>query len=87
MPENVGSTMEIIYTKHAVERIKLRKINKKDVENAIAKPSKIIDKNDIKICQKPLGNKILRVVYRLQDNTYIVITAYLTTKRKYMSGD
>ena len=79
--------IRIIYTNHANERVKSREINKSAIEDALNNPDKIVEENDIKICYKGINSKILRVVYKMENNAYIVITAYLTTKKKYRRGN
>jgi hypothetical protein len=74
--------MAITYTKHAEERIRARKIDKKLIEEAIENPDELSE-NDVKIGHKFMDGKMLRVIFRDSGNTYIVITAYLTYRKRY----
>ena len=78
---------KFVYTKHAEERIKMRNIKKKDVEQCIINMETVEKRNEVTIAQKTINEKILRVVYRIEDNAYIIITAYLTTRKKYKVGE
>jgi hypothetical protein len=78
---------EILYTKHAEDMTKMRKISKELVNEALTDPDKIIDQNEIRINHKIVGNKMLRVIYKESRNSYIVITTYLTHKERYESGE
>ena len=77
MPKNV------VYTAHAEDRIKMRNISKESIDKAFSAPDETIDQHEIKINHKVYGNKMLRVIYRESENSYIVITAYLTHKERY----
>jgi len=76
----------LIYTKHAEERLRMRNIRKELVENVIDNPDKVIKKESVTISQKVLDEKMIRVVYKQVENAYIVITAYLTIKKRYREG-
>ena len=76
----------IIYTKHAEHRMAFRKISKKDVEAVIANPDRIVPGKRTSIIQKVIKGKLLRVVYKMDNNAYIVITAYFTDKQRYQGG-
>ena len=76
-----------MYTKHAEERIKMRGIEKKDVEMCLREPEVVEKRNEIFIAQRKVKEKVLRVVYKTMGNTYIIITVYLTTKKKYRVGE
>ena len=78
---------EILYTKHAEDMTKMRKISKELVNEALTDPDKIIDQNETRINHKIVGNKMLRVIYKESGNSYIVITTYLTHKERYEKGE
>ena len=74
---------EIIYTKHALERLEMRAISKETIEDAIKNPDEMFKKNEIIIVHKLFGEKMLRVFYRENGNTITVILAYLTYTKRY----
>ena len=78
--------MPIKFTKHALERMKVREITKEDIIGAINNPEKIIqDAHGIFIAQQVKKKYLLRVFYYTQKNSNIVITAYKTSKlNKYI---
>jgi len=57
------------------------------VENALNNPSKIIKKNSIIIIHKYFNDKILRIVYKKDNESYKMITAYLTHKERYIGEE
>ncbi len=76
--------MGIIYTYHAEGQIQERHISKDKIEFALMNPDKITESRaGTKIAQKQDGSKLLRVVYKQQNNTYIIITAYYTSSDRY----
>ncbi|RLE71437.1 MAG: hypothetical protein DRJ37_04975 [Thermoprotei archaeon] len=78
--------MKIIYTIHALKRIKERNINRSDVEACVQRPDKLIYENKIRKAIRKIGNKALVVVYREEEKCIIIITAYATSKiEKYFS--
>jgi hypothetical protein len=77
---------KIIFTKHAEERLKMRKINEQIIKNALENPDEIVERDGIKINHKDIEDKTLRVVYREEANCYIVVTTYLTQKGRYKRG-
>ena len=68
--------MPIEFTKHALERLKARDIDKKEVISTLKTPEKIIKTSGINIAQKKVEHQLLRVFYREEKKTKIVITAY-----------
>lgn len=76
--------MEVVYTNHAEGQIKERCISKEKVESALMAPDKTVDSRDgTKAVQKLDGKKLLRVIYKQDNNTYIVITVYYTAPDRY----
>ena len=53
----------------------------------LREPEVVEKRNEISIAQRKVKKKVLRVVYKTVGNTYIIITAYLTTKKKYRVGE
>ena len=77
--------MNIIYTMHALERIRQRGINKNLVLKCLNEPDKDEELKDIHRCVKKLNDKLIVVIYRVENNDFIIITAYITTKvHKYL---
>ncbi len=78
--------MQISFTKHALQRIKARKISKDAVIDTIENPDSI--KNDSYgnlVAQKIRDKYLLRVFYVIRGNTKIIISAYQTSKiEKYI---
>ena len=77
----------IVFTKHALERMKHRAIVRDDVVQAIMKSKKkITDSLGHSIAQLENNGKILRVFFVEREGNIIVITAYWTSKEKYMKS-
>lgn len=75
---------EIVFSKHAIEKIMERSIDEKLVSDTIISPEKITDsKGSTQIAQRKIKDKLLRVVFKEEEKYYIVITAYLTGKERY----
>ena len=77
--------MTIIYTDHAEENIRERKLIKQNIVDVVKNPDKFIEDGfGRKIAQKVIGSKLLRVVYEKgENNVYIIITAYYTEPERY----
>jgi len=77
--------LKIIYTIHALKRLRERKFSKNIIKECIENPLKIISEDNIKRVIKKLNDKLLIVVYRIENGTFIIITAYTTSKvEKYL---
>ncbi len=77
--------MEVIYTGYAEESISERKLSKEIIKDAILNPDEVIEgKKNRKIAHKAIGNKLLRVIYEVDEKAYIVITAYYAEPRRYL---
>lgn len=77
--------MDIIYTDYAEDTIKDRALNKKIIEDALLKPDEVLEgRKARKIAHKIIKDKLLRVVYEIEEKTYIVVTAYYTKPERYM---
>ena len=73
--------MLIKFTKHALERMKIRSITKEEIFDIINNPEKeLSDSFGNTIVQKVKKNYLLRVFYYNEENSKIVITAYKTSK-------
>ncbi len=77
--------MNIIYTMHALERIRQRGIDKNLVLKCLSEPDKDEELENVRRCIKKINDKLIVVIYRKEDNDFIIITAYITTKvHKYL---
>lgn len=73
--------MVIQFTKHALNQIKLRNIEKTDINNTLKNPDKVLkDAFGNFIAQKKIDDYLLRVVYQYKKDIKKIITAYKTTK-------
>ena len=73
--------MPIKFTKHALERMRIRGITKEEIVDSINNPDK--ETNDSFgniIVQKIKKKYLLRVFYYNEEDSKIVITAYKTSK-------
>ncbi len=76
----------IRYTLHALERMAQRGISKEEVEGCIKSPDQAI-RGEVVRAIKDIGDKALVVVYRLEGDYALVITAFKSSKReKYLSS-
>lgn len=76
--------MKLVYTSHAEEKITERKIPKKIIESAFRNPDVILDTRfRRKIVHKLIKDKLLRIIYTKEKDTYIVITAYYAEPERY----
>ncbi len=79
--------MSIIYTKHALSRMKIRNISSFQVEQTVNEANQInLDNFGNNIAQKQYGPYLIRVIFKVQNNNKLIITAYKTSKiSKYLS--
>ena len=74
----------IVFTKHALERMKQRAITRDEVIRAVNTSKKrLTDSLGHSIVQLEDNGKVLRVFYVEREKDIIVITAYKTSKEKY----
>jgi len=73
--------MPIKFTKHALQRIKVRDISKEDIIEAINNLDNVLtDSYGNKIAHKVKNKYLLRVFYYIEGNSKVVVTAYKTSK-------
>ncbi len=74
--------MKYIFSKHALEQMQLRGINRMTVEDTLTKPDQIIEKKGKKIYQSILSdnNYLIRIFVNIKKKPNIVITVYKTSK-------
>ena len=76
--------MNIIFTKHAKERIKTYNLSDDIVKDAIQNPDEIAEGYEETIIAHKLLNKhLLRVVYVTENNIIKIITVYPSKKERY----
>ena len=74
----------IIFTKHALERMKQRGITRDEVVQVLSmSKERLIDSLGHSIAQLDSNGKVLRVFFNERDKDIIVITVYKTSKEKY----
>ncbi|MDF1541447.1 MAG: DUF4258 domain-containing protein [Candidatus Thorarchaeota archaeon] len=77
----------IVFTLHVLARMKQREISRDEVIMAIKSPDSVTnDKLGHSIAQLQMNDHILRVFFVERDGNTIVITAYSSSKTKYMTG-
>ncbi len=77
--------MKIVYTLHALERLRQRGITREQVEQCIREPDKIEKLEGLHRCIKRLNNKVLVAIYKESRDRIIIITAFKTSKiKKYL---
>lgn len=80
--------MKIVYTNHAIENIKERRIKREIIEKTIRSPDEIvIGKKGRKIAHKIINGKLLRVIYEPKEKAYILVTAYYTKLGRYIENE
>ena len=80
--------MSIIFTLHALERIRQRGIDKELVRLCIQNPDREEENEGIHKCIKRVNNMVIIAIYRKENDNAIVITAYLSSKlHKYLETD
>ncbi len=68
--------MEIIFTRHAEEKLKERKISKENIIEAINHPTKVLKKHQKYYFQKKLENGSIEVPCEKTEKHIKVITVY-----------
>ena len=73
--------MPIKFTKHALERMRIRSITKEEIIDTINNPEKQLNDSFGNIIAHKVKKKyLLRVFYCNEEDSKVVITAYKTTK-------
>ena len=76
--------MFVLFTRHARERMERYDLTETQIRNCLAFPESVLDaENDRKIAQKPLNGYVLRVIFEVQNDTYLVITTYKAKRKRY----
>jgi len=75
---------DVIFTKHAEEMIAQREISKETITSTIKEQKDIIPtRGNSKIAHGAVEDKLLRIVFREEESQYVIITAYITDKKRY----
>ena len=73
--------MLIKFTKHALERMRIRGITKIEVIDALTNSEKELKDSQGNLIAQKVGKKfLLRVFYFIEEESKIVVTAYKTSK-------
>lgn len=76
--------MNIIYSIHAQEKIAERKIPRKINESSLLNPDTVVSgREKTQIAHKLIKDRLLRIVYRIENEKYMVITVYCTHPERY----
>ncbi len=77
--------MRIVFSLHALERMRQRGIGKELVVLCIQNPDRSEELEGVCRCVKKINNKVIIVIYRRENGKFIVVTAYLSSKlHKYL---
>jgi hypothetical protein len=82
-----GSLTEILYTHHALERIKQWGISSESVAETLLFPEEVIVGHRGRfIAHKRYGNHLIRAVYEYDANLPVLITVYYPRPDRYFEG-
>jgi len=77
--------VKVIYSLHALERMRQRGISKELVALCVQSPDKKEEVGGVYRCVRKINDKVIVVICRQEDDKIIVITSYLSSKiRKYL---
>ncbi len=79
--------IELLFTHHAIQRIKEWNIKRENVINTLLFPDEVlVGHGDRFIAQKIYGKHIVRCVYEYKNNVPVIITVYFPYKERYFEG-
>ena len=64
------------YSIHSAKRIKERDISKKEIEDAVSNPDRLIHVDDLKKAIKQIGDRVVIVIFKEINGIPFIITAY-----------
>lgn len=64
------------YSIHSAKRIKERDISKKEIEDAVSNPDRLIRVDDLKKAIKQIGDRVVIVIFKEINGIPFIITAY-----------
>ncbi|NWF95650.1 MAG: DUF4258 domain-containing protein [Candidatus Thorarchaeota archaeon] len=72
----------IVFTRHALERMRQRGITEREIETVLANVTTATppEQNNDMTAQRRFGGRVLRVHFRVAGSDKLVITAYWTSK-------
>ncbi len=74
--------MDIEFTRHAIEKMKVRHVSESDIQSALKESSGLF--YDVEhgtfVTAKPLRNRYLVILYTRKNETFNVVTVYFSTK-------
>lgn len=74
--------MSIVFSEHAKDQLKRRRISKKLVFEIVVKPDEIGSSfKDRKLRRRMIGGKILEIVTRTEGNRITIVTAYFIKEK------
>ena len=75
--------MAIIFTIHAEEMLVKRKVKRKQVEECVRNPDKIVtEKEGVKAYLKDFGKNYLRLIVSEMGNNFVIITLHWVAKKR-----
>lgn len=74
--QKIHLSKPIKFTRHARNRMRWRKISKQEIEMVLRNPDKLNKMNSKFSCFKSIGNKNIKVVFVVENNQIIVISAF-----------
>ena len=81
-----GKRIELLMTWHALDRMKIWKLDINQVLSALLHPEEVVTGHHRRyIAHKRYGEHILRVVYESKDSP-VVITVYFPSTKRYFAG-
>ncbi len=72
--------MIVIFSKHALDRLHARPLDKERVESTLGNPDNTIKKTDHFVAVKKFENRVILVAYREQNGMVYVITVISSSK-------
>ncbi|MEM3389383.1 MAG: DUF4258 domain-containing protein [Thermoproteota archaeon] len=77
--------MTIVFTLHALERMKTRGVDRSEVVLCVTNPDRVEKLNETFRAVKKADNKILIVIYRTENTNMVAVTAYRSSRvHKYL---
>ena len=79
--------MILIFSRHALKRMRSRAISRSTVESVVGAPDNIVRKAGYSIAAKRLNGKVVLVIYKELNNMLFIITTISSSKvEKYLKG-
>lgn len=79
--------IKLLFTHHAIQRIKEWSIKREDVINTLLFPDEVlVGHGERFIAHKVYGKHVVRCVYEYKNNIPVIITVYFPYKERYFEG-